>query len=136
MEEQWLTYAEAASRLGIKIDSVKRRARSRRWPRRKSNGGLVQVAIPADALPDALLDILEDRRSDALPDNPPSIRADNPPPSAYEASAQRARADALAEQVADLRAERDRLLTIIESQSRPIDARPGFLDRIERFFRR
>lgn len=126
MEEQWLTYSEAANRLGIKIDSVKRRARSRRWPRRKGNGGLVQVAIPTDALPD----ILPERPSDTLPDNPPSINAD------AEAEAQRARADALAEQVADLRTERDRLLTIIENQSRPVDARAGILDRLGHLFRR
>lgn len=134
MDAEWLTYAEAAQRLGIKIDSVKRRARSRRWPRRTSNTGVVQVEIPADVLPDASADV----RSDTLPDNHPPIRADDPPPSAHaEAEAQRARADALAEQVKDLRTERDRLLTIIENQSRPVDVRRrGILDRLERFFRR
>lgn len=133
MDAEWLTYAEAAQRLGIKSDSVKRRARSRRWLRRTSNTGVVQVAIPADVLPDASAD----GRSDALPDNQAPIRTDNPPPSALvEAETQRARADALAEQVADLRTERDRLLTIIENQSRPIDARPGFLDRLAQAFRR
>lgn len=130
MEEQWLTYVEAAQQLGIKIDSVKRRARARHWARRTNNGGIVQVAIPSD--------ILAERRSDAPPDDPHSISVGHPPPSAHaEAEAQRARADALAEQVKDLRAERDRLLTIIENQSRPIDVRRhGILDRIERFLRR
>lgn len=133
MDAEWLTYAEAAQRLGIKIDSVKRRARSRRWPRRTSNAGLVQVAIPADVLADAPTDA----RSDILTNNQPPLRTDDPPPSALvEAEAQRARADALAEQVADLRAERDRLITIIENQSRAVDARTGFLDRLAQLFRR
>lgn len=130
MQEEWLTYAEAAKLLGIKIDSVKRRARARHWPRRTNNGGIVQVAIPAD--------VLAECRSDALPDHPHSISVNDPPPSAHaEAEAQRARADALAEQVKDLRTERDRLLTIIENQSRPVDVRRrGILDRLELFFRR
>lgn len=38
-----MTYAEAAERLGIKPDSVKRRARSRRWPRRVGNDGAARV---------------------------------------------------------------------------------------------
>lgn len=130
MEEQWLTYVEAAQQLGIKIDSVKRRARARHWARRTNNGGIVQVAIPAE--------VLAECRSDALPDHPHSISVNDPPPSAHaEAEAQRARADALAEQVKDLRTERDRLLTIIENQSRPVDVRhPSILGRLERFFRR
>lgn len=135
MQEEWLTYAEAAQRLGIKIDSVKRRARSRRWARRTSNAGVVQVGIPADVLADAPTD----GRSDILPDNPPSILTSDPPPSAVaEAEAQKARADALAEQVTDLRAERDRLLSIIEGYaSRPVDTRRfGIFDQLGRLFRR
>lgn len=130
MTETWLTYADAAARLGIKTDSIKRRARARRWPRRTGNDGLVQIQVPEDALPE--------RRPDNPPDIPDFIRPEDPPLAALrdraeaaerEAAAQAARADALAEQVADLRAERDRLLTIIEQGSRP--ARPviGIFDR-------
>lgn len=50
---EWLTYADAAIRLGIKIDSVKRRAAARKWPRRQGNDGRARVRIPSDAIPDA-----------------------------------------------------------------------------------
>lgn len=127
MTETWLTYADAAARLGIKADSIKRRARARRWPRRTGNDGLVQIQVPEDALPD--------RRPDNPPNIPDSIRPEDPPLAVLreraeaaerEAAAQAARADALAEQIADLRTERDRLLTIIErhaSEARPFWSR-------------
>lgn len=118
MHEKWLTYSEAAKALDIKIDSVKRRARARRWPRRTGNDGMVQVGIPADAL-------AEDR-ADSLTDDPPINPPQDPPLSALveqlnnariEAAEHRARASALADQVADLRTERDRLLSVIERQA-------------------
>ena len=127
MTETWLTYSEAAALLAIKIDSVKRRARARRWPRRSGNDGLVQVCIPPDALPE--------RRPDNPPDITEHIRPKDPSldtlrnraeAAEREAAAQAARADALAEQIADLRTERDRLLTIIErhaSEARPFWSR-------------
>lgn len=130
MTGTWLTYADAAARLGIKTDSVKRRARARRWNRRTRNDGIVEICIPGDALPE--------HRPDNPPDIPDAIRPEDPPletlqdraeAAEREAAAQTARADALAEQIADLRTERDRLLTIIENGSRP--ARPvGIFDRL------
>ena len=51
-EELWLTYTEAAGKLGIKLDSVKRRVRARKWPRMTGNDGIVRIQIPHDALPD------------------------------------------------------------------------------------
>lgn len=132
MTETWLTYSEAAELLQIKLDSVKRRARARRWPRRAGNDGLVQICIPEEILPE--------RRPDNPPDIPDAIRPTDPPldvlrdraeAAEKQAAAQEARANALSEQVADLRAERDRLLTIIEQGSRP--SRPigiGIFDRL------
>lgn len=123
MHEKWLTYSEAAKALDIKIDSVKRRARARRWPRRTGNDGIVQVGIPAD--------VLAEDRADSLTDDPPSNPPQDPPLSALveqlnnarlEATEHRARADALADQVRDLRTERDRLLSVIERQAS--EARP------------
>lgn len=138
MTEIWLTYADAADHLRVKLDSVKRRARSRRWPRRTRNDGVVEVGIPKDALPE--------RRPDNTPDNPDFIRPSDSQQSALietmdllrkaeaGAASHKARADALADQVADLRSERDRLMSIIEAQSKP--ARPvvtvGFFDRLFR----
>jgi len=94
MEHTFLTYDDAASRLGIKPDSVRRRARARKWPRRTGNDGLVLVGVPNDLL-----------APDKTPDNPPG-----PPPGA--------RADArlselevevklLRSQIEDLRTDRD-----------------------------
>lgn len=134
MDPEWLTYAEASLRLGIKIDSVKRRARARHWARRTTNTGLVQVAVPADVLPD--------NSPDSRADGPPAVPPKDPllsslDPYLVEAATQRARADALAEQVADLKIERDRLLNIIESYGlRSVDTRPSMFDRIERLFKR
>lgn len=114
MTETWLTYSQAAERLRIKTDSVKRRARARRWPRRTGNDGIVQVGIPADALTEDRAEIL----TDDPPINPPSSALVEQLNSArIEAAEHRARADALADQVADLRAERDRLLSVIERRA-------------------
>jgi hypothetical protein len=48
-----LSYADAAKALGIKVDSVKRRARNRRWKREAGNDGTVRIGVPLDALPSA-----------------------------------------------------------------------------------
>ena len=48
----WMTYDEAAKAMGIKKESVQRRAALRKWPKRKGNGRKVQVGIPADAIPE------------------------------------------------------------------------------------
>lgn len=137
MTEVWLTYADAAERLNVKLDSVKRRARSRRWNRRTRNDGIVEVGVPTDALPD--------RRPDNPPDYPDTIRPTDPPSNLLletmellrkteaEAASHKARADALADQVADLRTDKDRLMSIIEGQSRPTRPIVGFF---ERFFGR
>lgn len=138
MTETWMTYADAADRLGIKLDSIKRRARARRWNRRTRNDGAVEICIPPDALPE--------RRPDNTPDNPGVIRPADPPSNLLlealemlrkteaDAASHKARADALADQVADLRTDRDRLMSVIEEQSRT--ARPivtvGFFERLFR----
>lgn len=50
MDHIFLTYDEAGKKLGIKPDSVRRRARARKWPRRQGNDGKAQVGIPPDIL--------------------------------------------------------------------------------------
>lgn len=42
----WLTYADAAQKLGISIDSVRRRARKEHWGKRKNNLGKLTVSVP------------------------------------------------------------------------------------------
>lgn len=53
MSGDWLTYAEAAQRLGIKPESIKKRAIRRGWPRQAGNDGLARIRLPDDlpALP-------------------------------------------------------------------------------------
>lgn len=48
MSGDWLTYAEAAARLGIKPESVKKRAIRRGWPRQAGNDGLARIRLPDD----------------------------------------------------------------------------------------
>jgi len=133
MAESWLTYAEAAVLLQIKQDSVKRRARARRWPRRIGNDSMVRVCIPDDVL----TGIREDDPRPKNPHHPPADDAFEALRRAEtEAATYKARAEALADQVEDLRADRQRLLSIIErDMSRVVDPKPaiGFFDR---FFRR
>jgi len=46
MSGDWLTYAEAAERLGIKPESVKKRAIRKGWPRQQGNDGLARICLP------------------------------------------------------------------------------------------
>lgn len=125
--DQWLTYDEAAKLLGIKPDSVRRRATARKWPRRQGNDGLARVLMPSGIIPD--------HPPDALPEGVPAVIPDA---GLIERAARaEARADALAAQVADLRTDRDRWRELAEKlaasgNSDAGTARPsGFL---ERFF--
>src|SRR4051794_4075569 len=51
-DEHWLTYTEAAERLGLTVNAVRALARRQRWPRRSPNviGGQAWVAVPANRL--------------------------------------------------------------------------------------
>lgn len=66
-----LTYAEAGKVLGIKADSVARRARNRRWKRELGNDGLTRVGVPLSAIPP---DISPDVSPDVSQDIPREIR--------------------------------------------------------------
>jgi hypothetical protein len=50
MVGDWLTYAEAAERLGITAEAVRYRAMRGRWPRQRGNDGRARVQLP-DAPP-------------------------------------------------------------------------------------
>lgn len=125
----WLTWLEAAERLGIKAESVQRRARARKWPRRPGNDGRARVLVPPEALPDNPPDNPPESREEASPTLPPAVLPDE---SGLLERAVRAetRAEVLAQQVEDLRGERDRLLTLLEARN--VYNRRGFLDRLLR----
>ena len=99
LKDIWLSYADAAERLGIKPDSVRRTARAKSWPRRTMNDGTVQVAVPAERLPDA--------PPDAPPDNPPQKSAPSNIESAIEIARLEERLHAARELIEELRSQRD-----------------------------
>lgn len=80
-DEHWLTYAEAADKLGLTVNAVRALARRQRWPRRSPNviGGQAWVAVPADRL--AVNDhAVSDRQSKpAAANDQPSLINDHDP---------------------------------------------------------
>lgn len=96
MEHVFLTYDEAADRLGIKPDSVRRRARARKWPRRTGNDGKAQVGIPPDVI-----------GADDPPGAPPGLPTDTKATDT-EAAELRVENRMLREMTDELRTERDR----------------------------
>lgn len=115
MSQEWLTYQEAAKRLGIKPDSAKKRAQRRHWPRMTGNDGKTRIQLPEDSSGTVRTDI---------PPNSPGVSV--PDDTRERLAASEARAEVLAAQVADLQRERDRLLSLLETQ--PADQ--GFWSRL------
>lgn len=99
MEHIFLSYDEAAERLGIKPDSVRRRARARKWPRRQGNDGKAQVGIPPDVLG---------------ADDPPGAPLGPPPDT--EAAELRVENRMLREMADELRTERNRARADADAQ--------------------
>ena len=120
MEHIFLTYDEAAKRLGIKPDSVRRRARSRRWPRRNGNDGKAMVGVPVSALP-------PDLSGDHPPGTPPGDPGD-----AVRIAELEVEVRMLKDRLADTQTDRDRLAVLLEKALEP---RPGLLERIARLVR-
>lgn len=90
----WLTYQEAAERLRIKPDSVRRRAAARKWLRRIGNDGKASVGIPPDV----------------LPADTPALPPDNPnesPGQSAELAAAQTEIRLLREQLDDVKEDRD-----------------------------
>jgi len=46
---QWMTYADAGTRLGINAEAVRRRADRGKWARMPGNDGRTRVQVPDDA---------------------------------------------------------------------------------------
>lgn len=110
----WLTYDEAAKRLGILPDSVRRRAASRKWPRRVGNDRLARVGIPRSIIPESTPAHTPDD-----PDESGRLRED--------LAAAKARIEGLEARLADTQAERDRLTRLLEQT---LDRRPGIWSRL------
>jgi len=121
MEHVFLSYDEAATRLGILPDSVRRRARNRKWPRRTGNDGRALVGVPASALP-------PDMPGDHPPGPPPGDPGD-----AVRIAELEVEVRMLRDRLTDTQADRDRLAGLLE---RALEPRPGFLERIAQLLRR
>jgi hypothetical protein len=64
MEGEWLTYREAAERLGSTAEAIRYRAMRGKWPRRRGNDGRARIQPPDDA------------RTGRTPSEPRAPRAD------------------------------------------------------------
>jgi hypothetical protein len=64
---EFLLYQDAADRLGISIDSVRRQARRKGWPKKQGNDGKARVGIPAGRLQDSPPDRPKDSPQDTVP---------------------------------------------------------------------
>jgi hypothetical protein len=71
MDGDWLSYREAAERLGVTAENVRHRAIRGRWPRMRGNDGRARVQIP-DTLPNPV------RTPSERPDKP-SVRTPGEP---------------------------------------------------------
>lgn len=117
---EWLTYDEAAERLGIKSESVRRRAAARKWRRRQGNDGRARVLIPLDAIPESIL----------APT--PAVIPDNPALIARLAIAEARLADALQavaegrKALDDMKGDRDAW----KRQAEALASRPGWLTKL------
>jgi hypothetical protein len=119
--ELWLTYEEAAERLQIKPDSVRRRAAARKWARRLGNDGRARVRIPPDA-------ITPDIRGDITP----ALTPDELSAARVELAALRAELAGVRDRLADTQTDRDRLAALLEKALEP---RPGLIERLARLVR-
>jgi hypothetical protein len=117
--ELWLTYEEAAGRLQIKPDSVRRRAAARKWARRLGNDGRARVRIPPDAIPP---DIGGDVTPAVPPDGSAELNA-----ARVELAALRAELAGVRNRLSDTQADKDRLAGLLE---KALERPPGLIERL------
>lgn len=129
----WLTYDEAAQRLGIKADSVRRRAASRKWQRRQGNDGLARVRIPHDVIripaSDATPAIIPDDPNRPLQDELDQTRRQLSEVR-EELAAAKAETSGIRDRLTDTQADRDRWRGLAEKMSEAQAAAPSFFGRL------
>ena len=128
MSGDWLTYAEAAARLGIKPESVKKRAIRRGWARQAGNDGLARIRLPDDLPPGPVPGpMAPDMTGDAAGDRTGDDTRERLVAAETEIRLLRER---LADLTADRDALRDALARAAASHARPPE--PGFIVRTGR----
>lgn len=135
MSTEWHTYQEAADLLGIKPQSVKKRAIRRHWPRMTGNDGLARVQLPEDALPPVPGPVPTNTTGDIPGDMSPPLddlieRLRAELATARETVARMEGEAAMNEKrIADLSGDRDRWREMAERLSHR-EVRPGILSRL------
>jgi hypothetical protein len=145
---QWLTYAEAAARLGVSAEAVRARVIRGAWRRQVGNDGLARIIIPEGVhTPDPQpingrsTPVRKPTMMDALREHIATLKADNERlvnELAGERTARRADQEQLAAARAAARAAADkataelvelarRLAAIAETQAEPEPRRRGFM---------
>ena len=129
-EHRFMTYEDAAKFLRIKPDSVRRRAASRRWPKRQGNDRKARVGIPIGIIPD-------DTHAPTpaiIPPHPGDVALREELATTKTALARlEGQAEVNAERLTDLARDRDAWRSQAEALSRTIgEGRAGFWSRIFR----
>ena len=145
MDGQWVTYAEAAVRLGVSIEAVRQRAIRNKWARMVGNDKRARVRLPDEPYPTqtpvvrasdrALMDALREHNATLKGENETlkaqlrteadrlaaaEARAEKQAAESAELSAQHAAERAKAEKaIAEFAALADRLTTLAAERSRP-----------------
>ncbi len=103
--DRWLTYADAASLLGMTIDSLRHRARRENWGKRLNNEGKAIVLVPVDVIPIPGGDAGGDPPGDAIAVRPAKRPASHPDADAV--AVHLARIADLERRIAELRSDLD-----------------------------
>jgi hypothetical protein len=124
MDGDWLTYAEAAVRLGVTPEAARRRAIRRKWARMPGNDGRTRVRIPDDWRPQGAPPVQPDDSAlvHALEAHVETLKADIEQLKAQLAD-EKARtgheATKAEKAIAELSALAERLAAIAEERARP-----------------
>jgi hypothetical protein len=79
MDGAWLTYAEAAARLGLSVEAVRQRAIRNKWARTLGNDKRARIRLPDDAYPTQtpIIRASDQALTDSLRDHVSTLKAEN-----------------------------------------------------------
>jgi predicted nucleic acid-binding Zn-ribbon protein len=124
MDGEWLSYAEAAARLGLSIEAVRQRAIRNKWARMLGNDKRARVRLPDESYPTQTPAVRASDQGlmDALRDHNETLKADIEALRAQLAGAE-ARADRemakVERAIAEFSALAERLAALAEERAKP-----------------